>query len=73
MKCKNCGNDDIYFFCVNCHSRGKREKGFLKLVNLDSELLAEIKGGYRFCEYCGCKTTLDDLECKMCGHITVLF
>jgi len=73
MKCKICGSDEIYFYCVLCKSKGKNEKAFLHAVDIDMELMALIKGGYRICENCHSKTTLDDLTCKFCGHITILY
>lgn len=42
------------------------------LLNKIFELKAEIKGGYRFCDFCGGKTTLDDYKCDLCGHTTLL-
>jgi len=71
MKCRHT-QGQVYFYCPWCQKSGTKIKDLLKHVKLDFEAIIKLKGGYRTCEYCGAKTTLDDLTCIYCGHKTVM-
>lgn len=76
MKCKKC-HGVVYVYCPICQKSMYKNKDIIKntafnIESMELELIEELKGGYRFCEFCGQKTILDELECHLCGNISVM-